>query len=199
MEVAFTFDAGEGRGYAEDMLDLLKRYGVVGTFGVTGLWAQQNPDLIRRMLDEGHQIINHTWDHPSFTGYSTNSPPLTPDERRWQVEATEQQLAAETDGYSSKPFFRFPYGDYDREALDLLGEMGYAYTMWWSCDTMAWNGDPPERIVERCGAASDLGGPGAILLFHVAEDGDWAALEPLVKDYLDQGYTLVTVEQLMRP
>ena len=70
-EVAFTFDAGEGRGYAEQMLNLLQKYGAVGTFGVTGLWAQQNPDLIDRMLNEGHQILNHSWDHSSFTGYST--------------------------------------------------------------------------------------------------------------------------------
>lgn len=199
MEVAFTFDAGEGRGYTEQMLDLMKEHGAVGTFGVTGLWAQQNPDLIQRILDEGHQIINHSWDHSSFTGYSTDTPTLAPDERQWQIESTEQQIAAETGGYMSKPFFRFPYGDYDREALDQLGALGYSYTIWWSCDTLAWNGDPPERIVERCGVGSTYGGPGAILLLHVAEDGDMAALEPLLEDYEAAGYQFVTVEQMLQP
>lgn len=199
LEVAFTFDAGEGRGHTEQMLDLLKEYGAVGTFGVTGLWAQQNPDLMQRILDEGHQIINHTWDHSSFTGYSTDTQPLAPDERQWQIEATERQIEAETDGYTARPYFRFPYGDYDLEALEQLGALGYSYTIWWSCDTLAWNGDPPEQIVQRCGVTSDLGGPGAILLLHVSEDGDLAALGPLLQDYQQSGYTFVTIEQLLQP
>lgn len=198
-EVAFTFDAGEGRGYTEQMLDLLQQYGAVGTFGVTGVWAQQNPDLVDRMLNEGHQILNHSWDHSSFTGYSTDEPALGTDERRWQIEATEDQILAETGGYPSKPYFRFPFGDYDLAALEQLEDLGYAYTIGWSCDTLAWNGDPPAVIVERCGVDSSLGGPGAILLFHVAQDGDWEALEPLIQDYLGAGYRLVTVEQVIQP
>jgi peptidoglycan/xylan/chitin deacetylase (PgdA/CDA1 family) len=198
-EVAFTFDAGEGRGYTEQMLDLLLQYGAVGTFGVTGMWAQQNPDLIDRMLNEGHQILNHSWDHSSFTGYSTDEPGLGIEERRWQIEATEDQIQAETGGYPSKPYFRFPYGDYDLAALEQLEDLGYTFTIGWSCDTLAWNGDPPNKIVERCGVESTLGGPGAILLFHVAQDGDWEALEPLIEDYLGAGYRLVTVEQIIQP
>ena len=198
-EVAFTFDAGEGRGYTEDMLDLLQEYGAVATFGVTGLWAQQNPDLIQRILDEGHQLINHSWDHSSFTGYSTDAEPLDSAARQWQLDATEQQIEAETGGYQSKPYFRFPYGDYDREALDQLKALGYDFTIWWSCDTLAWNGDPPDAIVERCGVTSPYGGPGAILLLHVSENGDLAALEPLLADYQAAGYRFVSVEQLIQP
>lgn len=198
-EVAFTFDAGAGRGYTGEILDMLRRYSVIGTFGITGEWAEQNPDLVERILAEGHQIINHTWDHASFTGISTHGPALSEAERRLQIERTEQVIGDITGGYSSKPYFRFPYGDYDREALEQLYDMGYAYTMWWSCDTLAWNGDPPEEIVARCGVESNLGGPGAIILMHVAEDGDWAALEPLLQDYLNAGYALVTTEQVIQP
>jgi peptidoglycan/xylan/chitin deacetylase (PgdA/CDA1 family) len=199
LEVAFTFDAGEGRGYTEGMLDLLSEYGAAATFGVTGLWAQENPDLIDRILDDGHQLINHSWDHSSFTGQSTGTALLTPEERQWQVEATEDQIKTETEGYESSPYFRFPYGDYDLAALEQLSILGFSYTIWWSCDTLAWNGDPPDRIVQRCGTESDSGGPGAILLLHVAEDSDWAALQPLLIDYRDAGYQFVTIEQLLQP
>ena len=70
LEVALTFDAGEGAGHTEEILDLLAEYGLVGTFGVTGQWVEQNPDLARRIVAEGHQLINHTYDHRSFTGFS---------------------------------------------------------------------------------------------------------------------------------
>ncbi len=199
LEVAFTFDAGEGRGYTDEILDLFAEFGIIGSFGVTGEWAEANPDLMRRIVDEGHQVINHTWDHKSFTGASTGLEPLTEDERREQIDRTEQAIAETTGGYRASPFFRFPYGDYDLAALELLGEMGFDYTMWWSCDTLAWQGDAPDVIVDRCGVDSDKGGPGAILLMHVAQEADWNALEPLILDYLDAGYEFVTIEQIIQP
>lgn len=199
LEVAFTFDAGEGTGFTAEILDLLTEYGVVGTFGVTGQWAEQNPELMRRIVDEGHQILNHTYDHASFTGFSPETEPLTEVERREQVEVTEQIIADVTAGYQSSPYFRFPYGDRDDAALELLGEMGFSYTMWWSCDTLGWMGEPPDAIVERCGSGAEQGGPGAILLMHVAEENDWNALEPLIDDYLDGGYDFVTLEELVQP
>jgi peptidoglycan/xylan/chitin deacetylase (PgdA/CDA1 family) len=198
-EVAFTFDAGEGAGHTEQILDLLDRYGIKGTFGVTGQWVEQNPELIQRIVREGHQLINHTYDHRSFTGESLDSLPLTDGERRESIELTEAIIRDATDGYVSSPYFRFPYGDYDTSSLDLLEEMGYSYTIWWSCDTWAWLDYTPDQIVERCGESSDKGGPGAILLLHLAQDGDWEALEPLITSYLDAGYDFVTVEEMIQP
>lgn len=199
IEVAFTFDAGEGAGYTVEILDLLAEYGVDGTFGVTGQWAEQHPELMRRIVDEGHQLLNHTYDHSSFTGFSNGAEPLADDERHEQVASTERIIAAVTGGYETSPYFRFPYGDYDAGALDLLGELGFTYTLWWSCDTQGWNGFTPDVIVGLCGSDADLGGPGAILLMHVANENDWNALEPLVEDYLAAGYDFVTTEQLLQP
>jgi peptidoglycan/xylan/chitin deacetylase (PgdA/CDA1 family) len=198
-EVAFTFDAGEGAGHTAEILDLLAEYGVVATFGVTGEWAEQNSELMRRIVDEGHMLINHTYDHQSYTGVSTGTGPMNPAAFREQVERTEAIIAETTDGYQSLPYFRFPYGDYDAEALDVLGELGYAYTMWWSCDSLGWLDYSPAEIIERCGTGSEFGGPGAIILMHVANDNDWEALEPLLIHYLDAGYDLVTLEQLIQP
>lgn len=199
MEAAFTFDAGEGAGHTAEILDLLAEYGAVGSFGVTGEWVQANPDLTRRIIAEGHMLINHTWDHRSFTGVSTGLEPLTDDEFVAEVEDTEEVIGEVTGGYDTAPYFRFPYGDYTQGALDILGDLGYAYTLGWSCDTLGWYGLSSDEIVERCGVNAEDGGAGAIILMHVADDNDWGALESLVRDYLDAGYDLVTIEQLLQP
>lgn len=197
-EVAFTFDAGEGAGHTEDILDLLDEYGVLGSFGVTGEWVEQNPELSRRIVADGHMLINHTYDHQSWTGESTDGDPLTADERRAQVEETER-IIREVTGYETAPYFRFPYGAYDRDALDLLGELGYDYTLWWTCDTEGWNGLTGSEIVEKCGSDAEEGGPGAVILMHVADDNDFAALPLLLDDYASAEYAFVTMEQLIQP
>jgi peptidoglycan/xylan/chitin deacetylase (PgdA/CDA1 family) len=197
-EVAFTFDAGEGAGHTEDILDLLDEYGVLGSFGVTGEWVEQNPELTRRIVDDGHMLINHTYDHQSWTGETTGGEPLGVDERRAQVEETER-IIREVAGYEVAPYFRFPYGAYDSAALDLLGGMGYDYTLWWSCDTEGWNGLGPDEIVTKCGSDAEEGGPGAVILMHVADDNDFAALPPLLDDYAAADYDFVTMEQLIQP
>jgi peptidoglycan/xylan/chitin deacetylase (PgdA/CDA1 family) len=198
LEVAFTFDAGEGAGHTEEILDLLEEYGVRGTFGITGEWVEDNPELAQRIVDEGHMVINHTYDHQSFTGESTGAEPLTDEERTLQVERTEQ-IIRDVTGYETAPYFRFPYGAYDQAALDLLADLGYDYTVWWSCDTQGWNGKRGEEIVELCGPDAEKGGPGAIILMHVADDNDFDALPLLLDDYLSEGYDLVTIEEMLQP
>ena len=89
LEVALTFDAGADTGYAAEILDLLRDEGIKATFGMTGVWAEANPDLVRRMVAEGHQLINHTWDHSSLTGANTGMPPLTPEQVAQQLADTE--------------------------------------------------------------------------------------------------------------
>lgn len=197
-EVAFTFDAGEGAGHTEEILDLLDANGIRGSFGVTGEWVEQNPGLTRRIVEEGHMLVNHTYDHRSFTGASTGADPLPDDERLAQVEET-RQIILDVAGYETAPYFRFPYGDKDDEALGLLAQAGYDYTLWWSCDTQGWNGYSPEEIVDICGPNAEDGGPGAILLMHVADDNDFAALPVLIDQYQQAGYDFVTMEELIQP
>lgn len=196
MEMAITFDAGDGRGHTLDILDLLDQYGVTASFGVTGEWAEQNPDLLREIIERGHQVMNHTYDHRSFTGESPGTEPLTAAERRAEILDTEQAIW-EIARYEVAPYFRFPYGDYDRSDLTLLKELGYDYTMWWGCDSKAWMGNTPEEIVQECGVQKAA--PGAIVLLHVDQDADFAALPGLIETLQADGYELVSLEQLIQP
>ena len=198
-EVTLTFDAGEGPGYTEQILDLLAERGIKASFGVTGQWAEQNPELIRRMVADGHMLINHTYDHSSWTGASPGTKPLPEDQRRAQLEQTER-IVREIASYELQPYFRFPYGDYDPESLQVLKESGYDYALWWTCDTLAWMGGTPQEIAQRCSPRDpQAGGPGAVILMHVAQEADWNALPAVIAAYEAAGYDFVTMEQIIQP
>jgi peptidoglycan/xylan/chitin deacetylase (PgdA/CDA1 family) len=195
-EIALTFDAGEGPGYTAEILDVLDHYGISGSFGVTGQWAEKNPELLRRIVNEGHMLINHTYDHRSWTGESTGTAPLTAPERREEVDRTDAIIRSLT-GYDPAPYFRFPYGDYDRTSLEVLHDAGYDVTLWYTCDTLAWNGATVDQIAVRCGTGRL--GAGDIVLMHVVQPADYQALPVLIQDYLAHGYELVTMEELIQP
>ena len=191
--VALTFDAGAETGYAAAILDVLARTKVKGTFGLTGAWAEANPDLTRRIAAEGHMVINHSFSHASWTGRSPGTKPLTAEQRREEVQRTERVLERLT-GSSGRPFFRSPYGDRDEGVQRDLGALGYRYNVLWTFDSGAWKGAKAEEIISRGIKAA---APGAIYVFHVAEQQDALALERLIEGIAAAGFTFVTVGELL--
>jgi len=198
LEVALTFDAGADTGYAAEILDLLRDEGIKATFGMTGVWAEANPDLVRRMVAEGHQLINHTWDHSSLTGANTQMPPMSAEQVARQLADTETVVRDLTGGYEMRPYFRPPYGDYDAASLGYLYDDGYSLTVWWTCDTRGWAGWGAQQIIDYCttNIAED-----EILLLHVgaAAAGDFEALPGLIQFFRDSDYDFVTIEQMLQP
>src|SRR4029079_10511350 len=75
--VSLTFDAGSDAGNTSTILDVLGSYGIRATFALTGEWVEQNPELATRIVVEGHVVMNHSYDHPSFTGVSSDDVVLT--------------------------------------------------------------------------------------------------------------------------
>jgi peptidoglycan/xylan/chitin deacetylase (PgdA/CDA1 family) len=197
LEVALTFDAGADTGYASQILDLLRDEGIHATFGMTGLWAQANPDLVKRMVAEGHQLINHTWDHASLTGANTGMPAMTPDQVAQELGDTEA-VVRDLTGYDMRPYFRPPYGDYDETSLQYVYNNGYYLTIWWTCDTHGWDGWGSQQIVDYC--TTNITSH-EILLLHVgaAATGDFEALPALIQFFRDNGYAFVTIEQMLQP
>jgi peptidoglycan/xylan/chitin deacetylase (PgdA/CDA1 family) len=197
-EVALTFDAGADRGYAEQILDTLSQYGVVASFGITGHWAEENPDLVKRMVKDGHMVFNHTWQHKSFTGYSTSPEEAITDSAGREKELKDTaDIIRELTGYEVAPYFRPPYGDIDDSVLSDVYNAGYWVTVMWTCDSWGWNGATVDQIIEKCGTNAS---PGDIILLHVGSDSqDGPALAGLIESLQGQGYEMVTVEQLLRP
>jgi peptidoglycan/xylan/chitin deacetylase (PgdA/CDA1 family) len=175
-------------------LDILKEYGVKASFGITGHWAEENPDLVKRMVAEGHMIFNHTWSHRSFTGASTagwDAGVLTREERQKELKDTERLIRKLTKGYVTAPYFRPPYGDLD------VADAGYYITLMWTCDTFGWNGATVEEILDRCAANAEAGD---IILLHVGSASlDAAALPRMIEMLQAKGLELVTVEELLQP
>lgn len=198
-EIALTFDGGADRGYAEEILDTLEQYDITASFGITGEWATANPDLVERMYEDGYQIFNHTWSHESFTGESTGEGTgiIDPDDRAGELSETNDAIGEITGGYDTRPYWRPPYGDYDASVLEDVATDGYTVTVRWSCDTLGWNGATVDEILDRCTTDQP---DGAIILMHVGNDSlDYAALPEMIESLQAQGFTFVTIDQLLQP
>jgi peptidoglycan/xylan/chitin deacetylase (PgdA/CDA1 family) len=198
--IALTFDVTFDRGDGPMILDILASRGVVATFGITGIWAERNPDLIRRMVNDGHQLMNHTYDHPSFTGAYTGStihspqPPQTRAQIVWQLQRTEQIVLQQT-GVNMQPYFRPPYGDYDQNSLSAAADAGYTYNIMWTIDSLGWHGVHPDDVRQRVLNAAR---PGANILMHVGEGAtDGAALARVIDELRARGYRFATVQQFV--
>jgi peptidoglycan-N-acetylglucosamine deacetylase len=192
--VALTFDAGADRGFAAKILSILEQNAIHATFGMTGAWALANRDLVRRMAHDNDSFVNHTFDHRSFTGYSSRTAPLTDAQRGWEIMQTEKVLWSVAHR-SARPFFRPPFGDYDPATLRLLRRMGYRYMIMWTVDSLGWEHLQAAAILNRCLAGLR---PGTIYLMHVGiQSQDAFALRPLIQALRRRGYGFETIPQLV--
>ena len=203
LQVAFTWDAGADTGYTSELLDILRDYGIKASFGMTGQWAENNPDLVRRIVDEGHMIFNHTWSHKSLTGENGGLPPMTYDELKDELDRTEA-IVKDLTGYDMKPYFRPPYGDYkpfydpNVDYLAWLADLGYTVNVMWTCDTRGWAGWSAEKIVGYC--TTNIA-RNEIILLHVGANAitDLQSLPGQIDFFRSQGYAFVTIEEMIQP
>lgn len=191
--VALTFDAGADRGYAEDILDTLAEAGIPATFGMTGTWAMANPELVQRMAADGHMVINHTFDHRSFTGVSDHLGGLSADWRQYELVQADD-IIAPLIGHTTCPWYRLPYGDGDRRVVDDVVEVGYNQQVGWTIDTLGWRGSPVQNIVAR---SLRLAAPNAVYVMHLGiQSRDGPALPSVIEGLQAMGYGFATVATL---
>ena len=163
------------------MLDTLEAYGVPASFGVTGKWAEAHPDLLQRLVADGDQVMNHSWDHPDFRY-------ITKEERLSQLQRTEDMIQAVA-GVSTKPYFRPPGGWINAEIRADIAEAGYIGVLW-NIDPQGWRGKSAEEIEANVFVNARDGG---IALFHVSVSGDSAALGPIIETLWAAGFRFVTI------
>ena len=192
--VALTFDAGSDAGRTADILRILADNHIHATFGLTGLWAQSNPALVKQIAAAGNQIVNHSWDHKSFTGYSSKTAPLTAAQITRELVETETLLRTLT-GAGTHGWFRPPYGDRSTTVDQVAGAAGYRYDLMWTIDTLGWKGVSTDTVVQRSlGALA----PGEIILMHVGSAStDAAALPALITALKARGYSFVSVASMV--
>ncbi len=186
--MALTFDFGSDAGNVSRILQVLSDYGVKSTFFATGQAATNFPDAVRSVVAQGHEIGNHSYSHPYFTG-------LTAAQMNDELSRASTAIRTAT-GQSPKAFFRPPYGDYNAAVLQAVGNAGYGQTIMWSIDTADWQGLSSTAVRDRVlnGAS-----PGAIALMHVGggATGTPGALPGMITGLRAAGYQLVTISQLL--
>src|ERR1039458_6139605 len=192
--VALTFDAGSDAGAPASVLATLDRHGVHALFGITGLWAQAYPSLVRRIAADGDQIVNHTWDHRSLTGASTSTSALSSDQIRAELARADARIRQLT-GRTTQPWFRPPYGDRSARVDTAAGAAGYHYDLLWTVDSLGWEGVAPATALRRSLAGAR---PGAIILMHVGSGSTDASMLPaLIDQLIARGFGFRTVAQLL--
>jgi peptidoglycan-N-acetylmuramic acid deacetylase len=185
--VYLTFDAGYENGQTPRILDALARNRVKATFFVTESYARANPDLVRRMVREGHAVGNHSATHPSM-------PSLAHDPAAFARELTrvEDAFAEVTGGARLARVFRPPKGEYSALSLYRTTALGYE-SVFWSFAHRDWVVDdqpPVDVTVRRILEASH---PGAIYLLHAVSSSDADALDEAIAGLRDQGYGFGTL------
>lgn len=186
--VALTFDDGPLSPYTEQYLDIMAQYGIKATFFNLGENTQQNPDLARRVVSEGHQLCSHTMAHNQLTAVDEQT---VYDEITRAAEAIEQVTGVYT------THIRPPYGDFtERSWLGSRGSITAAIR--WNADSEDWRTPGADAIVENALASLHSG---TIILMH---DGggdrsqDVEALPMLIERLQSEGYQFVTIADLMR-
>lgn len=184
--VALTYDAGSGADGAEAILDVLAEHDLKVTFFLTGRWAEQFPDLARRIAEEGHEIANHTYSHPDLTTISD-------EEVLQQIRDGEEAIRAAT-GKDPRPLFREPYGAFNEHERRLVRQAGYSYSIYWEVDTLDWTFPGVEATTERILRAQ----AGSIVLMHLNVADSAAATAAAIPVLQERGYEIVPVSRLLQ-
>lgn len=178
--IALSFDDGPGPGTAT-ILDTLKQYNAKGTFMVVGSRVGSYASLVKREAAEGHDIGDHTWDHSDLTNMSIA-------DAQSEVNRTIQAVVNVT---GKRPYMvRPPYGSYNRTVLNAIG----LPFILWDVDPDDWKDRDASIVYQRVMANAK---PGAIILSHDIYTTTAAAYQRIIPDLIKQGYTLVTVSDLL--
>ena len=186
-QVALTFDAGADDSAVRSILAQLLAHHVRATFFLTGRFCELYPDSCRAIANAGMEIGNHSYSHPHFTK-------RTDAQIRTQLEHADQVIAR-TCGCSTRPLFRFPYGDCNRRTRSIVAREGYQ-AFGWSLDSLDSVGKPKSAdfVAKRIIAKIK---PGYITLMHVSYPHSAQAL-PRIFAYLDKrGLKAVPISQLL--
>ncbi len=186
--VYLTFDEGYENGYTPAILDALKANGVKAAFFVTGHYLKSQPGLVQRMVDEGHIVGNHTENHPSL-------PDVSDEQIEKELRLVEERYE-EVTGCKNMRYLRPPQGEYSERTLALTRELGY-HNIFWSFAMVDWL-PLPGGAQESHQTVMDNLHNGALLLLHAVSKDNAEAMDKILKDIKAQGYTFMTLDDLVR-
>lgn len=186
--IYLTFDNGYEQGHTEGILDVLKQEQVPATFFVTGHYVKEQPKLVKRMVDEGHIIGNHSYHHPDFTI-------MRKPEIKKELEDLEEAVAEVSD-QKELTYLRPPRGIFSENTLKWTQELGYTH-VFWSLAFKDWETDKQQGWKYAYDEIMEQIHPGAILLLHTVSSDNADALERVIKELKKQGYTFKSLDHLV--
>lgn len=179
--IYLTFDCGYENGNTEPILDALKAHNAPATFFVVGHFLESAPELVNRMVEEGHTVGNHTYHHPDMSQIS--------DQAAFQKEMDD--VAAkykEVTGQDMVMYYRPPQGKYSQSNLQMAKDLGYS-TFFWSLAYVDWNQDDQPSHEEAFDKLTKRIHPGAIVLLHNTSKTNGEILDELLTKWEEMGYT----------
>ena len=186
--IYLTFDAGYENGCTTQILDVLKAHKVPAAFFLVGNYVERNADLVRRMVDEGHIVGNHTMHHYDMSKLS--------DKAAFTKELTDlEALFKETTGQEMPKFYRPPQGIYSEGNLEMAQELGYK-TVFWSLAYVDWNKDSQPTPAEAFAKLLPRIHPGAVVLLHSTSQTNAQILDELLTKWEEMGYSFAPITEL---
>ena len=186
-----TFDAGYENGNTPAILDALKKHRVPAAFFVVGNYLETSPDLVKRMISEGHIVANHTYHHPDMSKIASKED--------FQKELTSlEEKFQEIPGQAMPKYYRPPQGKYSVENLQMAKDLGY-HTFFWSLAYVDWYQDRQPSKEEAFKKLLGRIHPGAIVLLHSTSSTNAAILDELLTSWEEMGYTFRSIDALAAP
>lgn len=185
-EIYITFDAGFENGNTERILDALKKHGVKATFFLVGNYFETQPELVKRMAEEGHTIGNHTYSHPDMSKIG--------DIQSFQTELQKNEaLYRDILGSEIPKLYRPPQGKFCEENLKMAQQLGYS-TVFWSLAYVDWYTDDQPTPEQAFSKLLPRIHPGAVVLLHSTSSTNAEILDELLTKWEETGYSFGDLE-----
>lgn len=186
--IYLTFDAGYENGNTEPILDALKKHQAPATFFVVGHYLESAPELVKRMVEEGHCVGNHTYHHPDMSKIS--------DMASFRKEMDDvANLFRQITGTELTMYYRPPQGKYSVENLKMAKELGYK-TFFWSLAYVDWYQDQQPSREEALEKLTGRIHPGAVILLHSTSKTNGEVLDELLGEWEKMGYSFRPLSDL---
>lgn len=186
--IYLTFDAGYENGCTEAILDALAKHNAPAAFFVVGNYLEQNPELVLRMVQEGHIVGNHTYHHYDMSKIS--------DEAAFTQELTSvEELYTQITGEAMKKYYRPPQGVYSEKNLEQAQKLGYR-TVFWSLAYVDWYQDDQPTREQAFDKLLPRIHPGAIVLLHATSQTNAEIMDELLSKWEQMGYSFASLDTL---
>ena len=187
--IYLTFDAGYENGNTEKIVNAMGERGVKGAFFLLTNFILKNPELTKRIAEEGHTVCNHTSKHENISSYTKDMIAV--------CLSRLESVYLESTGNQMTKFFRFPEGKYSEAALGHLKELGYT-PVFWSFAYEDWNNENQPSEDAAIKKILDNTHNGAIFLFHPTSATNAAIFSRLLDAWSSMGYRFGTLDEMTK-